>query len=88
MLEDGTGGALAGRQIAEGFEDVIRKIADIEVNRPDPLDITANLKAPILILDGRGYQVINTVEEAPLRAPLFVLPERQQAATPRSADAA
>ncbi len=40
---------------------------------PDPLDITANLRAPIVILDGRGYQVINAHERAPLRAPLFTL---------------
>ena len=39
MLEDGAGRALAGRQIAEGLENVVPKIADIEVDRPDPLDI-------------------------------------------------
>lgn len=38
---------------------------------PDPLDITANLRAPIVVKDGRGYQVINTHEPAPLQAPLF-----------------
>ena len=41
---------------------------------PDPLDITANLRAPLVIVDGRGYQVINTSEPAPLQAPLFTLP--------------
>jgi flagellar assembly factor FliW len=40
---------------------------------PDPLDITANLRAPLVISHGRGYQVINTAGEAPLRAPLFAL---------------
>lgn len=40
---------------------------------PDPLEITANLRAPIVIKDGRGYQVINTHEPAPLQAPLFTL---------------
>jgi len=35
----------------------------------DPLDITANLRAPLLIRDGRGYQVINTNEDAPLQPP-------------------
>ena len=40
---------------------------------PDPLDITANLRAPLLIRDGRGYQVLNTHEDAPLQAPLFAL---------------
>jgi len=40
---------------------------------PNPLEITANLRAPIVIRDGRGYQVINTHEPAPLQAPLFTL---------------
>jgi flagellar assembly factor FliW len=40
---------------------------------PNPLDITANLRAPLLIVDGRGYQVIHTDESTPLRAPLFTL---------------
>src|SRR5271166_6537468 len=41
---------------------------------PNPLDITVNLRAPIVVQDGRGYQVINTNEDAPLRAPLFTMP--------------
>ncbi len=49
---------------------------------PNPLDITANLRAPLLILDGRGYQVINTNEEAPLQAPLFALPVGAPASSP------
>jgi flagellar assembly factor FliW len=40
---------------------------------PDPLDIMVNLRAPLLVSDGRGYQVINMAEVAPLQAPLFVL---------------
>src|SRR5271165_2627268 len=40
---------------------------------PNPLDITANLRAPLLIRDGRGHQVINTSEDASLQAPLFTL---------------
>ncbi len=55
---------------------------------PDPLDITANLRAPLVIREGRGYQVINTAEEAPLQAPLFTLPAQQAGAATRSADAA
>ena len=43
---------------------------------PEPLDITANLRAPLVILDGRGFQVINTSEPAPLQAPLFALPSQ------------
>ena len=34
-------------------------------------DFTANLRAPIVIAHGRGFQVINQVEQAPVRAPLF-----------------
>jgi flagellar assembly factor FliW len=34
-------------------------------------DFTANQKAPILIRDGRGHQVINQADGAELRAPLF-----------------
>ena len=34
-------------------------------------DFTANLRAPILVSQGRGFQVINQAEHAPLRAPLF-----------------
>lgn len=34
-------------------------------------DFTANLRAPILVSDGRGHQVINEAPNAPVRAPLF-----------------
>ena len=34
-------------------------------------DFVANLRAPILIAEGRGYQVINQSGDAPMRAPLF-----------------
>jgi flagellar assembly factor FliW len=34
-------------------------------------DFSANLRAPILIAKGQGYQVINEVKDAPVRAPLF-----------------
>lgn len=40
---------------------------------PNPLDITANLRAPLVVHEGRGYQVINANPEALLQAPLFVL---------------
>ena len=40
---------------------------------PNPLDITANLRAPLVVHQGRGYQVINANPEAQLQAPLFVL---------------
>jgi flagellar assembly factor FliW len=53
---------------------------------PDPLDITANLRAPIVIADGRGYQVLNNHTGAHLQAPLFTLAE--PASKPQPADAA
>ena len=34
-------------------------------------DFTANLRAPILLVDGRGYQVINQVPDSPVRIPLL-----------------
>ncbi|HEY2601468.1 MAG TPA: flagellar assembly protein FliW [Thermoleophilaceae bacterium] len=34
-------------------------------------DSTANLRAPIVVSAGRGWQVINEAENAPMRAPLF-----------------
>jgi flagellar assembly factor FliW len=33
-------------------------------------DFSANLRAPLLLVGGRGWQVINRAEQAPLRAPL------------------
>ena len=36
-----------------------------------PASVTANLRAPILVSEGRGHQVINQVSDAPVRAPLF-----------------
>lgn len=37
-------------------------------------DFSANLRAPIIISGGRGYQVINEADDAPVRAPLFPQP--------------
>jgi flagellar assembly factor FliW len=43
-------------------------------------DCTANLRAPIIVSDGRGWQVINDAEHSPMRAPLFSeVPERAAA---------
>ena len=41
-------------------------------------DFSANLRAPIVVSGGRGHQVINEAEHAPVRAPLF--PAAQAAA--------
>ena len=43
-------------------------------------DFSANLRAPILIANGRGHQVINEAPDAPVRAPLFAGTLAQQAA--------
>ncbi len=42
---------------------------------PDPREITANLRAPIVICEGRGAQILNSAEGAALQAPLFHLVE-------------
>lgn len=34
-------------------------------------DFHANLRAPILIAEGKGHQIINEAADAPVRAPLF-----------------
>ena len=34
-------------------------------------DFCANLRAPILIAEGKGHQIINEAADAPVRAPLF-----------------
>ena len=34
-------------------------------------DFFANLRAPILVAEGKGHQVINESADAPVRAPLF-----------------
>ena len=42
-------------------------------------DFSANLRAPILISQGQGFQVINEAATAPVRAPLFPDAEAQAA---------
>jgi flagellar assembly factor FliW len=41
---------------------------------------SANLRAPILVWNGRGHQVINEAKDAPVRAPLFPASTVEQAA--------
>jgi flagellar assembly factor FliW len=55
---------------------------------PDPRETTANLRAPLVIHEGRGFQLLNTVEDAPLQAPMFDLQHAAPAPQARSADAA
>ncbi len=49
---------------------------------PNPLDITANLRAPIVIKDGHGFQVLNNHAQAQLQAPLFTLAEPRRERQP------
>jgi flagellar assembly factor FliW len=72
-----------------GLEDLSAARVLVTVRAtPNPLDITANLRAPLVIHEGRGFQVINVVEGAPLQAPLFELAEPAGVAQKASADAA
>ena len=43
-------------------------------------EFTANLRAPILVCEGRGHQVINAFGASPLRAKLFPEEPAQRAA--------
>jgi flagellar assembly factor FliW len=38
---------------------------------PDPADVLVNLRAPLVVQEGRGYQVLNSAPGAELRVPLF-----------------
>lgn len=44
-----------------------------------PEDFRANLRAPIVVAGGRGFQLINEADDAPVRAPLFELVHEQVA---------
>jgi len=37
----------------------------------EPKDFSCNLRAPIVVWNGRGHQVINEAPDAPVRAALF-----------------
>jgi flagellar assembly factor FliW len=43
-------------------------------------EFSANLRAPLLVSGGRGYQVINEIRDAPVRAPLFGGPAEARSA--------
>jgi flagellar assembly factor FliW len=38
---------------------------------PDPADVVVNLRAPLIVHEGRGHQVLNSAPGADLQAPLF-----------------
>ncbi len=73
-----------------GIQDAVEAEIYVTVRAtPNPLDITANLRAPLVIRDGHGYQVLNVNDDAPLQAPLFELAEEPIVAKRReSIDAA
>ena len=55
-----------------GITDAEQTSVYVTVRAAEALeDFHANLRAPILICEGRGHQVINHAGELPLRAPLF-----------------
>lgn len=63
-----------------GIEDVSDARLYVTVRAtPDPLEITANLRAPLIVVDGHGYQVLNGAAGASLRAPLFTVAEEDTA---------
>ena len=78
----------AGYEVALSDEDTARIGADLDdlevwvtVRAGGALsDFSANLRAPILIANGLGHQVINEAADAPVRAPLFAEMPAEQAA--------
>jgi flagellar assembly factor FliW len=55
-----------------GVNDAEETVVYVTVRAAETLeDFSANLRAPILIADGLGHQVINQAPDAPVRAPLF-----------------
>jgi flagellar assembly factor FliW len=55
-----------------GLDDVTAVAIYVTVRAAEALeDFSANLKAPILVWNGEGHQVINQASDASLRAPLF-----------------
>jgi flagellar assembly factor FliW len=72
-----------------GVQDPASALVYVTVRAtPNPADITANLRAPLLIVGGHGYQVLNANEQAPFRAPLFDLSAQTPPQPQRSANAA
>lgn len=55
-----------------GVDDADETAVYVTVRASEELrDFTANLRAPILVANGRGHQIINTAGDFPLKAPLF-----------------
>jgi flagellar assembly factor FliW len=63
-----------------GISDADQADVYVTVRATEMLDdCTANLRAPILVLRGRGHQVINEADFAPMRAPMFAAREKATA---------
>ena len=61
-----------GETARTGIQDPSRTDVYVTVRAAGELnDFSANLRAPILVENRRGPQVINEVSDAPVRAPLF-----------------
>jgi flagellar assembly factor FliW len=55
-----------------GIEDPAAAQVYVTVRAADAIeDFTANLRAPILLVEGRGFQVINQAPDSPVRIPLL-----------------
>lgn len=55
-----------------GITDARATSVYVTVRAADTLqEFCANLRAPILICEGKGHQIINQTPNAPVRAPLF-----------------
>ena len=64
-----------------GIEDPSKVDVWVTVRAASELQgFSANLRAPILVWNGRGHQVINEAKDAPVRAPLFPASTVEQAA--------
>jgi flagellar assembly factor FliW len=67
-----------------GITDPAAADVYVTVRATQPIEnCTANLRAPIVVSAGRGWQVINEADNAPMRAPLF-----ENVAQPATAESA
>jgi flagellar assembly factor FliW len=63
-----------------GIDDATHADVYVTVRAAErPEDFRANLLAPILIANGRGWQVVNEIPGLPVCAPLFAEPSEQAA---------
>ena len=55
-----------------GIEDPAAAQVYVTVRAAEAIeDFTANLRAPVLLVEGRGFQVINQAPDSPVRIPLL-----------------